>query len=220
MKSLQESLLDDDVNIDAGIIEEIRKFLDENYVWSNKFKISKKPKNGKYVVTSTRRDIIPKSKCEQLTNGLFIWGNVKDFLIFNCNKLKSLEGSPEVCNNFMIDGCGDNFNSLEGCPKEIKNTFFIKNSFIQSIKGMTQDVKNIYIYNCPKLQNFEGCPKELTGEINFSGLMSMDKNLKGFPEKVNKIIYRYKPLQDKHIFIPQDFEKVCKFNEIEFDKSY
>lgn len=224
MKSLQESLLeesilDDDIDISAGIIELIRKFLDENYVWSDKFNISKKPKNGKYVVTSTIRDIMPKSKCEQLTNGLFVWGKVKDFLIFNCNKLKSLEGSPEVCNNFMIDGCCDNFDSLEGCPKEIKNTFFIKNSFIQTIKGITQNVQNIHIRNCPKLRSFEGCPKELAGEINFSGLMSMDKNLKGFPEKVNKITYWYKPLQDKYIFIPQDFEKVCKFNEIKFNKS-
>lgn len=219
MKTLYESILDDDINIKSGIIEEIRKFLNENYVMSDKIKISKKPKNGKYVVTSTMRDIIPKAKCEQLTNGLFVWGKVKDFIIINCNKLKSLEGSPEVCNNFMISGCCDNFNSLEGCPKEIKNTFFVKNSFIQSIKGMTQDVKNIYMHNCPKLQNFEGCPKELTGEINFSGLISIDKNLKGFPEKVNKITYWYKPLQDKHIFIHQDFEKVCKFNEIKINRS-
>lgn len=219
MKSLQESLLDDDIDIGSSIVAEIRKFLDENYVQSDKFKISKKPKNGKYVVTSTIRDVMPKSKCEQLTNGLFVWGKVKEFLIFNCNKLKSLEGSPEICNIFVIDGCGDNFDSLEGCPKEIKKSFFIKNSFIQSIKGITQNIQNIYIHNCPKLQSFEGCPKELIGEINFSGLTSIDKNLKGFPEKVNKITYWYKPEGLNPIFTPQDFEKVCKFNEIEINKS-
>ena len=112
MKSLRESLLDDDLidKPDKIIRDEIKAFLKENYIGS--IKISRKPNvNGKYEVLSTKNVEVKNKNITSLTNGTFIWTIVDgNFIVEHCNYLKSLEGAPkEVGRNFHCYDCAGKF---------------------------------------------------------------------------------------------------------------
>ncbi len=127
MKSLRESLLDDDLveKTDKLIKDEINSFLKENFKGASSCKISRTPnKDGKYEVSSTKDIEVKNKKITSLTNGTFVWTIVNGFFIVRfCNSLKSLEGAPkEIGRNFYCSGC-DSLTSLEGAPKEIGGNF-------------------------------------------------------------------------------------------------
>ena len=108
MKSLRESLLDDDLigKTDNMIKDEIEAFLKENYKGS--IKISKEPnKDGKYEVSSTTNIEVKNKKIASLTNEYFVWVEVdRHFDCSYCNKLTSLKGAPkEVGGGFSCSGC-------------------------------------------------------------------------------------------------------------------
>ena len=74
MKSLRESLLDDDLadKPDKMIKDEIKSFLKANYDGS--IKISKEPNaDGKYEVSSSTNIEVKNKKITSLTNGMFVW---------------------------------------------------------------------------------------------------------------------------------------------------
>ena len=74
MKSLRESLLDDDLveKTDEMIRDEIRAFLKANY--NGVIGISQKPNaDGKYEVTSVTYIEVKNRNITSLTNGMFIW---------------------------------------------------------------------------------------------------------------------------------------------------
>ena len=108
MKSLRESLLDDDLigKTDNMIKDEIEAFLKENYKGS--IKISNFPnKDGKYEVSSTTNIEVKNKKIASLTNEYFVWATVDGYFeCIYCVKLESLEGAPkEVGEAFGCSGC-------------------------------------------------------------------------------------------------------------------
>lgn len=145
MKSLRESLLDDDLidKTDKIIKDDIEAFLKENFKGASSCKISRTPnKDGKYEVSSTKDIEVRNKKITSLTNGTFVWTIVNGFFIIRfCNSLKSLEGAPkEIGRNFYCSGC-DSLTSLEGAPKKVRGSFYC--SF------------------CDSLTSLEGAPKEV-----------------------------------------------------------
>ena len=89
MKSLRESLLDDELveKTDNLIRDGILAFLVKNYKGS--YKISEKPnKDDLYEVSCDDRVNIINKNIKSLTNGMFIWTTVKEsFICVNCNSL-------------------------------------------------------------------------------------------------------------------------------------
>ena len=147
MKTLYESLLDDDLitKTDKMIKDEIKLFLKETY--NGVMKISKKPNSdGKYEVSSTGNVSVKNRDIISLTNGTFIWSVVGgDFYCNNCNSLTSLEGAPEkVGKYFYCDNC-NSLTSLEGAPKKVGGTFCCD--------------------MCISLISLEGAPKEVGGRF-------------------------------------------------------
>ena len=96
MKSLRESLLDDDLSdsFDKNIKAEIKKFLKLNYKGYSNCKISREPnQDGKYEVSSTNKFIC--SSCASLTSLKGISKTAKVIDASNNVNLKSLDGLPE-----------------------------------------------------------------------------------------------------------------------------
>ena len=197
MKSLRESLLDDDLidKSDKMIKDEIKSFLKANYKGVSSCKISREPNaDGKYEVSSTKDlDVISK-KITSLTNGMFIWATVDGyFRVVSCNSLKSLEGAPkEVGGHFYCFNCNSltslkgapkeigggfyfdsnkSLNSLEGAPKEVGGDFYcVSNQSLKSLKGAPEKVgEDFSCINCESLKSLEGAPKEVGGDFSCYG---------------------------------------------------
>ena len=122
MKSLRESLLDDELveKTDNLIRDEILAFLVKNYKGS--YKISEKPnKDDLYEVSSDSVVEVINKNIISLTNGMFIWAIVDGgFYCNNCKFLKSLEGAPKkVDGDFYCNKCANQF--TEDDVKKISN---------------------------------------------------------------------------------------------------
>ena len=123
-----ESIFDIDNNIDnvdESIKDQIKQFLNDNFKNASNCIISEKPnKDGKFEVLSKGNIEIKNKLLTSLTNGSFIWTNIKgDFICSNCKSLTSLEGAPkEVGGDFSCFNC-NSLTSLEGAPKEIGGHF-------------------------------------------------------------------------------------------------
>ena len=146
MKSLYESILDVEDNIDnmdESIKDQIKQFLNNNFKNASKCKISEKPnKDGKFEVWSNGGIEVKNPQITSLTNGLFIWTNIKEyFFCIYCNLLKTLKGAPkEVGGSFMCHNC-TSLTSLEGAPEKVGGDFRCS--------------------SCASLQSLEGAPKEV-----------------------------------------------------------
>ena len=124
-----ESILDIEDNIDnmdESIREEIKHFLKDNFKTNSTYQISKKPnKEGKFEVLSDGTVSVKNEHITSLTNGSFIWTNIKgNFNCSECDLLTSLEGAPEKV--------GWNFNCIH-CKAEFTEEDVKK---VSNVKGM------------------------------------------------------------------------------------
>ena len=165
MKSLRESLLDDDLvgKTDEMIRDEIRAFLKANY--NGVIGISQKPNaDGKYEVTSVTYIEVKNRNITSLTNGMFIWTSIDgSFYCSGCKSLKSLEGSPkEISKVFDCSHC-NSLKSLEGAPRKVGGTFYCSNcQSLKSLKGAPEKVGGTFDCSyCQSLKTLEGAPKEV-----------------------------------------------------------
>ena len=211
MKSLQESLLDDDLvdKLDKSIKDEIKAFLRHTYKGHTNCKISRLPnKDGKYEVSSTGNIQVKDINIEYLTDGSFIWTTVDgDFACFGCTKLKSLEGAPEkVGGGFTCMGC-KSLESLKGMPEFVGGLAdFTWCKSLESLEGIAREIiggltiescdkitslkplKNSEILRyficsgCSKLTSLEGAPKMLSGAFACNNCTSL-KSLKYAPKE-------------------------------------
>ena len=155
MKNLKECIIEsifdveDNIdNVDESIKDQIKQFLNDNFKNASKCKISEKPnKEGKFEVSSNGDIEVKNQQITSLTNGSFIWTNIKgDFICSDCNLLKSLEGAPkEVGRDFSCGYC-NLITSLEGAPKEVGGDFSCE--------------------YCTSLTTLEGAPKEVNGDFS------------------------------------------------------
>ena len=168
MKTLRESLLDDDLidKTDKIIRDEIKAFLKENYIGS--IKISRKPNiNGKYEVLSTKNVEVKNKNITSLTNGMFIWTIVDgNFIVEHCNYLKSLEGAPEKVDEYFSCSYCNSLESLEGAPKEVNNFYCVGCRSLKTLEGAPKEVgRSFYCGNCSSLTSLNGAPKEIGGNF-------------------------------------------------------
>ena len=188
---INESVWDIENNIDSDnnefILNEIKKFIEDNYVGINidhcEFVFDEK--KDKYIISYNRRAIL-KHNSTQLTNDLFEWGVVKDdFDCSQCPNLTSLEGAPkEVGGVFVCCEC-PKLTSLLGAPKRVSGRFNCSNcDKLTSLKGAPEVVYgSFYCYKCPKLESLEGAPKEVQLNFNCEHCSKLT-SLKGAPKKV------------------------------------
>ena len=189
MKSLRESLLDDDLidKPDKMIKDEIKSFLKANYKGVSSCKISREPNiDGKYEVSSTKDVDVISKKITSLTNGMFIWTIVDGyFRVVSCNSLKSLEGAPkEVGGHFYCFNC-NSLTSLKGAPKEIGGGFYCDSSkSLKSLEGAPKEVGGDFncIY-CNSLESLKGAPKKVGEDFSCINCESL-KSLEGAPKEV------------------------------------
>ena len=167
---VKESLLDvDDFDLDDAIKNEIKSFIKANYKGISKCKISKNPnKDGKYVVDSKSNVLIKDKNVTNLTNDLFVWGEVSgDFCCYWCPSLTSLEGAPKKVGGNFASICCDSLTSLEGAPEEVGGNFECYNCYsLTSLKGAPKKVdRNFNCTGCPSLTTLNGVPKEVGGNF-------------------------------------------------------
>ena len=174
-------------NMDESIREEIKQFLKENFKNASKYKISEKPnKDGKFEVSSNGDVEVKNKSITSLTNGLFIWANIKgDFVCDECNSLTSLEGAPkEVSGDFVCDEC-NSLKSLERAPKEVGGNFTCWScNSLTSLEGAPEKVGGDFNCNyCNSLASLEGAPKKVDGDFSCVYCDSLT-SLKGAPKEV------------------------------------
>lgn len=187
--SLYESLLDDldvlDKNLDNDIEKDVKKWILDNYqVTPSSLKILKRPnKDGKLIVNASHA--IFNSDSKSLTNGMFVWGNIKAQFYCARSLITSLEGAPK-----KVDGSFDcrrciSLTSLEGAPKKVDGSFDCSGcKSLTSLEGAPEKVGgNFDCYYCDSLKSLEGAPKEIGGNFDCSCCKSL-KSLEGAPKEV------------------------------------
>ena len=153
-KYIKESLLDDEDVLmkdtgDEVIKNEILKFLKDNYIDVTKYKISKKPINGKYVVDCSHNLQVKNRNINSLTNGYFEFGVVNGYFdCSGCDSLTSLEGAPKEVSKFYCHHC-NSLTSLKCAPKEVNGDFncvHCKTQFIEDDVKKVSKVKGKIFY--------------------------------------------------------------------------
>ena len=194
----------DEKQIDISIRKEIRRWIKAHY--RGILKLSKNVNlQGKYEASSCRRiEVIDKS-IEHLTNGLFIWTEVREYFDcsrcrnlkslegaprkvggdFNCNgclSLESLHGSPdEVGGDFNCEGC-KNLTTLRGSPKTVGYEYNCDGANIENLDGISQVVRSIRCNNT-SIKSLIGAPMKIIGDFNCYKCTSL-LALEGAPEYV------------------------------------
>ena len=196
MKTLYESLLDDFEKLEDSInpIDEIKKFLKDNYLDSDKLKISETlNKDGLYEVDCKRYQVIEinNDKITSLTNGMFEFVNVENFYCSYCDNLTSLEGAPKEVKGYFVCSDCKNLTTIEGAPKKCK---FFNCSWcpkLTSLEGAPKEVKEFFDCSyCNKLTSLKGAPKKIRGVFNCTNCKNLT-SLEGAPENVNNFNCSY-----------------------------
>lgn len=112
------------------------------------------------------------------------FGKVKGFYGY---KLASLEGCPKEVENYFYLWVCPKLTSLEGCPKEVNYFNIYDCPKLTSLKGAPEKVRgNCIINKCPLIKSLEGCPSYVGGKLSVDGRWL--ESLKGAPKKVKGII--------------------------------
>ena len=182
LDDIEDTLSDGDVKVPHVLIQE---YLENNY--RGKWTISKrKDKDGKFIVNS-RGEVHHKGNSNRLTNDMFKWGKVKKFIIIFPYHLESLEGCPREVEEFQCIRT-ERLKTLEGGPEICKGDYLIQHSSsLESLKGAPQKIGgNFNCQNCRKLTTLEGGPEEVTYTYRVDECPSL-KSLKGGPKYVGTI---------------------------------
>ena len=182
LDDIDEILSDGDVKVPHALIQE---YLEDNY--RGKWTISKKKdKDGKFIVNS-RGEVHHKGNSNRLTNDMFKWGKVKRFIIKFAYHLESLEGCPREVEEFQCIRT-ERLKTLEGGPEICKGDYLIQySSSIESLKGAPEKIGgNFNCRNCSKLISLEGGPIEVIQSYRVDECPSL-KSLKGGPKYVGTV---------------------------------
>lgn len=158
LSSMKESLLDDEDDLATDFTKEIEVFITKTFRCPG-YKI-KRDANGDYIVNC---DTVSSKywETETLTNGLFKWGEVKDFLIDNLWKLKSLEGAPKECRVFSCKGCEGLINLIGG-PQYAEHFYCDRCRKLESLEGAPEQCVIFGCSSCPNLKSLKGAPRVCT----------------------------------------------------------
>lgn len=179
MKSLRESIFDDDDIIkgaESDILKRIIDFITSNYGSADRIpltedKINITQKGDRYVV-----------KLRPGTMRVTVLNEVKQkFTSINCGGLFDFD---DFTFNFELVAC-PNLESLSGCPKKITGDFYCANCRnLSNLIGGPEIVSGKYnCSECNGLVDLTGSPKQC-GTFNCQGCDNL-KSLKGAPKKVD-----------------------------------
>ena len=155
MKTLYESLLDDFDTIASkmDVEEEIIQYLQANYFGCKKEYLTMRlGDDGKYIV-DLDNDLTPrKVKLKEITNGLFVFGEIRGCVDFESTQISSLEGAPRKVFGFFDCGHCKNLTSLKGSPELVTQNFYCNNNpKLKSLKDGPKTVEgSFYCGNCGK----------------------------------------------------------------------
>lgn len=179
MRSLYESLLDDeDELLDDGPLE-IFNWLKDNYIWHGQgsqprdFKSLIFKKVGKKYIVSLSSDMgqmtLTNKELKTLTNGKFEFG---EMFIFKCSdsSIESLEGAPKQAVYFYAENCKIKDLYLDK-SHTYENIIITENNHLKSV-NLDCNCNVVYTDNCPQLTeikinnlgkaNLRGCRAGLT----------------------------------------------------------
>ena len=215
MRSLYESLFDieDNIdNVDESIKDQIKQFLNDNFKNASNCIISEKPnKDGKFEVSSNGNVEVKNEYITSLTNGLFIWTNIKgNFTCIDCDLLTSLEGGPKKVGGYFSCSYCNLLTSLEGAPKEVGGNFNCAScDSLISLEGAPKKVGlDFDCFKCNSLISLEGAPKKVRGDFSCFNCNSLI-SLEGAPKEVGGDFYCR---NCKGEFIEEDVKKVSNVN--------
>lgn len=199
MKSLQESLLDDEdvivgrLNEVVLIKEWLKKYDIRNYKINNDNTIDV---NGDIDLNHYSKPELPSYIQFNIINGIFTINHSKlktlrgcpqevtdIFQCMNCTSLKTLEGGPKkVGGEFNCSYC-TNLTSLKGAPKEVGSFYCEYNNSLKTLEGGPITASYYHVDRCGKLTSLEGCPKVVKYTFTCIGCTSLT-SLEGGPKKV------------------------------------
>lgn len=150
-------------DVDDATRDEILKFIEDNYrVIAIGELIFRKKNNMIYVDFMNGHEMTAHKDIKQLTNGMFMWGNVDCvFDCSDCKNLTSLEGAPEECRVFNCDYCS-NLKDLMGIGK-CREVSCENCDRLKSLKGLNlknKSCEEIRCNDCRSLISLEGSPKK------------------------------------------------------------
>lgn len=183
-KSIKESLLDDEEDIISNNdnIIMIEQFLKDNYEIDGKYSI-----DGNIVNAPAARIKLINKNCDTLTNGLFEFGEVYNF-ICRRSSIKTLKGAPKSVYSFSCSFCQE-LTNLEGAPQYIAEFFTCEGcKKITSLKGLPDVVSGeLECANCASLKTLKGGPKEIGIHFDCTKCPKL-KNLDYLP-KIKRNLY-------------------------------
>lgn len=181
MKSLQESLLDDENDIIDNVTIKvlIKDWLNKHSVKS--YRINKDNTitcNSSVYLYIKQEDIPEYIKFKQIKKNLSILGTDVtslrccpeiihgDFFLF-CENLKSLEGAPKIVEGYFECCECTSLTSLEGGPKSVGEYFDCSHcENLTSFKGAPEIVgSNMRCIGIPKVKSLKGFPKIIKGSL-------------------------------------------------------
>ena len=179
--------------IDAPIIKSDIMAWINKYTSSFNVRISNtQNSDGKYVVNAD--GVTFKVSVNKLTNGMFVWGYIKNDFICDGLHIKSLNGSPKsVGGNFNC--CHTLITTLEGAPDRVGCVFDCSEcERLISLKGSP---KYVWLFDCSRTQiaSLEGAPEEIIDDFycddtKLTSLKYLPKNLGGVIHYFNTPFYK------------------------------
>ena len=134
----------------------------------------------------------------------------EDFRCSDCEKLISLEGAPEKCEEFDCMGC-TNLTSLEGAPEKCDGFYCQLCKNLTSLEGAPKECKEFCCDACKNLTSLEGAPKECVKfDCEYCDNLT---SLEGAPKECESFNCR----RCKGKFTKEDVLKVCKVKKIKCD---
>ena len=181
MKSLQESLLDDeDILMDKSDMHiQVKKWLEDN---SYDLKIKNYKINNDNTIDCDSVDVWHRGDFEEFP--VYIkFNKVGNFHIDGVQHLKSTRGFPIICDKIFIKEAYF-LEKIDIPTEKINDALIIVDCpALEEIRTKTKSVDLLRLWNLPKLENLEHITKSVRSVELHS--LSKIKSLKGLPNKIN-----------------------------------
>ena len=210
MKSLQESLLDDeddlikstDKDLKNKRKQEIIKYIEDHYwianIHGNQLKPSRavkintkdwtvdilNKKENIYTVSPEPKFGIEPTRELFPTGGLFKWGKINAmYKVWGC-KMEECEGKPDSIHTVYLTRMHDI--NLSALPDDVFK-LEIFDCDIETMQGCPKDIEVCQLTSCNKLKSLKGMPDEIYF-LNIQYCRSI-KDLIGIPKKIKKYLW-------------------------------
>lgn len=178
MKSLHESLLDDEDDIIDKVNTKplVEKWCKENNIINYRLQ---EDENGLFIINVKGSIVFHMYDEEELPPYIQFGRVTGKFSVYESN-FTSLRGFPKSVGIIFLVGC-DKLKSLEYFPKEVTGKILLSNLNIESLEGLPKKAKDLSIQECHKLQNLKGCPSHIQDAIYIYSCLEL-KSLQGLPD--------------------------------------